>query len=174
MGSVPTPRTFVAGEIETAAYMNSLAQVLTFLQNPPRCRVYQTTGTSLANNAATVLNFDTESWDTDNMHSTTSNTNRITASTPGLYKVTGRLVLTDNTVGDRFVSIRKNGTEIGRDEGPHDAGTGNLWSGLVTDEVYLAVGDYIDLAGYQNTGAAVTSGAGTNNCMLSARWVAIS
>lgn len=173
MGSVPTPRTFVAGEIETAAFLNSLAQVITFLQNPPRVRCYQGTGTSLVNNSATVVNFDSETYDTDSMHSTTTNTNRLTAATPGLYTIRGRVGLADNAVGDRFIAIRKNGTEFARSEGAHLAGSGNIWAMEVSDEIYLAAGDYVDMVVYQNTGAAVTTSTGTYTS-FSARWVAVS
>lgn len=42
---------------------------------------------TIANNSTTQLTFDSERWDTDGMHSTSTNTGRLTCVTSGLYLV---------------------------------------------------------------------------------------
>ena len=52
---------------------------------PPLCIVRSTANQSLANATDTAITFDTEHVDALGMHSTSSNTDRITVVTPGRY-----------------------------------------------------------------------------------------
>jgi|SRR5690349_7007690 len=51
----------------------------------PSCRVYHNTTQSMTSGADNVVVFNSERWDTDGMHSTVTNTGRITFTTAGLY-----------------------------------------------------------------------------------------
>ena len=54
----------------------------------PEARVYNSANINLPTSGATVvLTFNSERTDNDGMHSTSSNTNRITCTTPGLYHI---------------------------------------------------------------------------------------
>lgn len=81
------------------------------LHNPPACRVYNT-GTQALNNATTTaITFDSERYDTDSIHSTSSNTSRLTFATAGLYSIGGTVSLTGETdYTSIVVLIRLNGT----------------------------------------------------------------
>src|SRR5690349_16628255 len=68
---------------------NNITAVLAWLLAPALCRVRATAGQSIANNAFVSLNFDAEDVDTTGMHSTVSNTSRITAVYPGWYGAAG-------------------------------------------------------------------------------------
>lgn len=173
MGSVPTARTFVAGEIETAAFMNSLGSAVTFLLNPPRCSVYMgTTGLALTTGVAAMATFDTEAYDTDNMHSTSSNTSRLTAQTPGLYRFTGQYNFGSNATGTRQIALFKNGAAQG-----YVAGAGlSAQSALleITKEIQMAAGDYVELQVTQNSGGTITAPVGVPYCWFQALWTAAS
>lgn len=172
MGSVPTPRTFQAGEIETAAYLNSLSQVLNFMQNPPRCSVWNNaTANTLVSGTGASIAFDSELYDTDNMHSTTSNTTRLTAQTPGLYDIKGSADFGSSSSGTRQISIYKNGSAQAFDSDGAMAAADVLF---LSKEIYLAAGDYVELWALQTTGANLTMPTGQSLLWFSARWVAIS
>lgn len=178
MGSVPTPRTFVAGEIETAAYLNSLGAVLTFMQNPPRVKAIATAAQSIPNASYTALTFGGESWDTDGMHSTVTNTSRLTAATPGLYHVMGMVPFVANATGRRYAIVQKNGVGGATDDTVNIVAVSSTTTSstpLVNREIYLAAGDYIELLVYQDSGGALsTSNATLVVAWFSARWVAVS
>lgn len=79
------PTTFVAGNVLTAAQLNAFGADLSFLHDPPRCCVTRSSTISVPTATSTLFTFDTENWDNDGMHSTVSNTSRVTATTGGLY-----------------------------------------------------------------------------------------
>lgn len=172
MGSVPTPRTFVAGEIETAAYLNSLGQVLTFLQNPPRCSIWNNAAANtLTSGSGAAVSFDSELYDTDGMHSTTASTSRITAQTPGLYEIKANIDFGNNSTGTRQIAIYKNGAAVAFDSDGAMAAADVLF---LAKEVYLAAGDYVECWALQTSGANLTLPTGSSVLWMSARWVAVS
>src|SRR5919108_3594221 len=75
------------------------AQVPTSLKEPPACMVYRTSNLSVANNTLTSVPFNVELYDTDTMHSTLANTERITFTTAGVYVVTFEAVWNKNATG---------------------------------------------------------------------------
>lgn len=119
------------------------------------CRVRRTTDQSLTLDTLTAILFDTEDFDTDTMHSTVSNTDRITASTAGYYAV-GAYVswsaggnkqawMSKVTSGPTFTTI------VGHD-GNLSAGTDGL-SYMFGTVIYLAVGDYIITRAFSGGGS---------------------
>jgi hypothetical protein len=102
MTAVPTTRTWVAGEVVTAAFMNNtIRDVDNFLLARPQCLVNMASAQSLTTGTWIALNFDTETVDTTGMHSTSSNTDRLTAVYPGWYQLSGAYAPTSNAVGAR-------------------------------------------------------------------------
>lgn len=73
------------GVLVDADYMNAISGNLTVLHNPPACRVTNSTAQAISNNTQTVLAFNQESDDTDGMHSTGANIDKIFFQTAGLY-----------------------------------------------------------------------------------------
>lgn len=173
MGSVPTVRTFQAGEIETAAYLNSLGAVLNFLLNPPACRVYQTTGTTASSASGTTLSFDTEEYDTDGIHSTTTNPSRLTPQTPGRYRIEARVAIGDNSTGDRYIGLNKNGSNLAQTEGPGDKTSGNIWrQEVITESYFNGTSDYVEAVLYQAEGVSITTATGASNATeFAIRWI---
>lgn len=89
-----TPVTATAAELITVQKFNEqIMDNISFLANPPACRVYNSANVSIPNNSATSLTFNSERYDTDSMHSTSSATSRITFNTAGIYVVSGTIQL---------------------------------------------------------------------------------
>lgn len=76
----------------------------------PACRVYQGSAQTISNITETTLLFDTEAFDSDTMHSTSSNTGRITFTTAGLYIVAATLGMASDVDGYREINFRVDGT----------------------------------------------------------------
>ncbi len=108
---------------------------------------------TLSNNTETVLTFDSERFDTDNYHSTTTNTSRLTVPSgkAGYYLITANAAWNLNATGERYLGIRRNGTSI--HYGPSVPGSSSIYvSSQLTAIWNLSVGDYIEFFGYQNSG----------------------
>ncbi|MFD0393322.1 hypothetical protein ACFQ3Z_15940 [Streptomyces nogalater] len=78
----------------------------------PRFRAHQSTAQSLADNTWTSLTLDTEDYDSDNGHSTTTNSSRYTVQVAGTYLVIGSVGLVANATGARAVRLTQNGGAI--------------------------------------------------------------
>lgn len=167
-----TPRTWVAGEYPTAAQFNqNIRDNVAFLANPPACRVTNSATQSVNNNAEMTPLWDTEAFDTDNMHSTSVNTGRITFTTAGLYLVTWSLFYgadTDYTLVYSY--LQKNGAGIhtlGSEVGTQaDASTGPMTVGSTIDR--FAVNDYVHLLTNQKN-----SNAGANSLQTQSTFSAV-
>lgn len=174
MATVPVPRTYVASENLTATILNGTTGVkgpLDFLLSPPRCYLYQTSTTNMGTSgtAAEIL-WDTELYDTDTMHSTSSNTGRITCNAAGLYLITGILGFAANSTGYRRVDLRKNGTIFAT---VSLAATATLSAAVpISAYVQLSVGEYVQMYGTQTSGGALATVAGTDWSRFTAQWVA--
>lgn len=116
----------------------------------------QTAGTG----AWGVSAFDTEGWDTDAFHSTSSNTSRVTVPTGlgGKYMLTGSAEWATNATGLRGLRFLKNGTTVvGVILVAANTGAGtNLSHAAVAD---LAAGDYVEIQTYQSSGGNLTLNA---------------
>jgi hypothetical protein len=115
---------------------------------------------STNNNTLTAITWDTESFDTDGYHSTSTDTSRITVPSgkAGYYNVTARITfagVTSNT--SRQIRLYKNGSSI---EMLNQVATGASSNGDDNGYTYntflnLAVGDYIEIYTYQLSGSTL-------------------
>lgn len=115
-------------------------------------KVYNSANITLTNNVASALNFNSEEWDTENIHSTSSNTSRLTCITAGIYLATGMVWFTANANGQRNIYVVKNGTTYvaqANESTPTSSASAIL---NVSVEVALEVDDYVELYAYQNSG----------------------
>ena len=123
------------------------------------CSLWSSGSVSAANNTSTAMTFDSELFDTDGFHSTSSNTTRITIPTgkSGYYLVTGMIVfLAGSSTGMRSINLIKNGTgnELTIDQVPNSAGQVNESPAFSYTGNFTA-GDYLEIYGYHNSGAAL-------------------
>jgi hypothetical protein len=102
----------------------------------------------------TAILFDNEFFDTDGFHSTSSNTSRMTVPTgkAGKYLITGGFRF-ESFSGDRLAQLRLNGTTPLCRQDYNSSSTGGTVNLNLSRIVNLAVGDYIELVAYQNSGA---------------------
>jgi hypothetical protein len=147
------------------------AATLQLIDAKPIAILQQTVTQSVANGAWAVLTFDSEITDPSNGHSTSTNTSRYTCQYAGWYRITGRAAFAANGTGSRGARIHKNGNYI---QGAANlCGAGTL-TGMVecSHVLQLAVGDYIEVAGGQNSGVALsTIFANEGASMMYVEWI---
>jgi hypothetical protein len=118
------------------------------------CQVYNTTNISTSINTVATLTFNSENYDTDGYHSTSSNTSRMTIPTgkSGYYRVTVTASWATGSAGSRrLVFFEANGnTALGAFESTVSSGTYPKISGTRT--VYLNAGDYVEMRVFQDIG----------------------
>lgn len=147
-----------------ATAMHNLALDLEAYLAPYVCRLRGNTVQTLATGVAPIaLNMDTEDEDPLGMHAAGNNpTVTIPAGGAGLYVVSGNVQFAANVTGNRQALILRNGGGV--------AGTAFTIPGYATNTnviptgtglVRLAVGDTIQLAAWQTSGANLNTVAGS-------------
>lgn len=177
--SVPTIATETPGNFLTGALWNANVKALgDFLSGSaangvPRFRGYQASAQSLADNTWTSLTIDTEVYDSDNGHSTTTSTSRYVVQVAGTYMVIAAVGFVANTSGNRAVRVAVNGASITGSFVKTTPATSTGSTGLVTAcHVVCAAGDYIEAMGNQNSGSALSTVTGTDVCSaLDVQWI---
>lgn len=111
---------------------------------------------SISDSTDTAVAWSTESYDTDSYHSTSSNTSRFTAPSTGYYSVKcGLEFAASNTTGFRNLWFKVNGTDVApRDRrAPAGGTTSDLL--IITADLELTSGDYVEAYVRQNSGGSV-------------------
>jgi len=120
----------------------------------PRARVYNDANISIPDSAVTSLTFNQERYDSDGLHSTVSNTSRLTIPRNGLYIICAHGEFSSNATGRRFVSIVIDGsTTIAVNQSNATSGSATRLS--VTTMYYLTASQYVTMAVYQNSTGAL-------------------
>jgi hypothetical protein len=111
---------------------------------------------SLSNSTVTIATFDTETVDTNGFHSTVTNTDRLTVPTgyAGKYLVVATANFAGNGTGIRQLLLYKNTTQIAENVISTNSfsGSTNANAQIIVD---LAVGDYMSMSVWQNSGGAL-------------------
>jgi hypothetical protein len=131
---------------------------------PPRCTLRSSVTQVIAASTITALLFDTEDDDNAGLHSTVSNTSRITFPIAGIWLYGAMLSLPSGiSTGSRFIGqIRLNGATVmaNEEQSQPQAGT---FIGLNPVRGRLhAAGDYIEAIVYQDSSGSVTLVASAN------------
>ncbi len=114
-------------------------------------RVYNDAAIDIVTATTTALTFNQERYDTDTIHSTSSNTDRLTAKTAGKYIITGHIRWEDNAAGFRVLLITLNDTTDIASVNKQKADVLSPDMSIAT--IYeLAANDYVTLEVHQNTG----------------------
>ena len=177
--SVPTIASVPPGTYLTGALWASNVKAMgDFLMGSggngvPRFSGYQNTVQSLADNTWTSLTIDTEHWDSDNGHSTTTNASRYTCQVAGTYLVLGIASFAAGTVGNRAARLTLNGNNIKGSFVKLGSATATHSSAIATGRhAVMAVGDYVELQGLQTSGNPLNTSSATDvACSLSVQWV---
>ena len=121
--------------------------------------VYNSLSFSVANNTTTAVTFNSEGFDTDSIHSTSTNPSRLTVPS-GVTKV--KLITAGefaaNNSGNRLIYIDKNNlpfeySPFYREASPD--GTLPTTFNLSTPVIPVSGGDYFELKVYQNSGGSL-------------------
>jgi hypothetical protein len=173
VATVPSEMTFVAGEVLTAAQMNTnVRDAVNFIIAPPLAQLVQAVVQSVGDSAWTALTFTTETIDRDGGHSNVTNTPRYTAQTAGWYLMQGTVSWTANATGGRQASFGVNGSSTLFSK-VFQAGTAAFVGSVTTSgTTYLNVGDYAQLFSWQNSGGANNTVINTESGpVFTLRWV---
>jgi len=112
-----------------------------------------------------VITLDSEYYDSHGMHSTSSNTSRLTCVLPGTYIAIGSFNWAAAAGGRRMGEIRLNGSTSSY--GRHEIGSVADATALpthicITPPLELITGDYLELFGFQSSGGALNIQANAN------------
>ena len=126
-------------------------------------RVYNSANIACTNAADTLLTFNSERYDTDTIHSTASNTGRLTATTAGKYHISATVIFAASATGARGLQIRLNGTTtVAIVRTPAVAGGTDSTALTISTDYDLAATDYVELLAYQTSGGSLNAVAGGN------------
>ena len=144
---------------QAASHIQRLARSV----NPPvpQARVYNSSNIQLTTAAEATLTFDTERYDSGDLHSTSSNTGRLTAPITGLYSVGANVRFASNATGQRQVALRINGTTFIAYV-LVQAANGDATFLNVSTDYQLTAGDYVEVRAYQNSGGNLNVTASAN------------
>lgn len=136
----------------------------------PSARVYNDANiTGISDNTDTALTFNQERFDTDTIHSTASNTSRLTATTAGTYLISGTAQWSTAVSVNVQIGIRLNGTtKIAR-----QVILGADYRAMSVTTLYgLAATDYVELIVLQSTGGdKIISAVGNESPEFMMAWV---
>lgn len=171
MATVPVTRVWVAGEVVTSAYMNNnVTGPTAWLLAPAICQLRQIVAQSIANNSYTAVTFTAEDVDTTGMHSTVSNTSRMTAVYPGWYHHDGGSSIVAGATGVRGCRWAVNGTAVNASGLLFPANAAATISAARSMLIFLNVGDYSELQQYQNQGSAQNTVATAESQASATAW----
>lgn len=140
------------------------------IYNPPRIFAYPQAITTVTNSTITPINLQASSYDTDGMHSNSSNISKFTCITPGIYQVTAQLEL-PSASGLRRLFIYKNNTAFAKSNAYYSASQPTEMQ--VSATIDLAVNDTLEMRAFQASGGSldvVFTPIGAT--FLSATWIA--
>lgn len=152
------PNAIADGTIVTAMLADNAVTIAKF-QNA-RARVFMSAVQNIPNAANTVLNFDSESYDTASIHDVAVNNSRLTvpAGYSGYAKLAAQALWTNST-GARLLLLRKNGGTIVLED---TSGIGLNYHSIVSGLIPVVAGDYFEILARQDSGAAQNINSGTN------------
>lgn len=179
MVAVPTSHDFTGGVATTSEANAYIRDPISFLLRPPRAMLRQTTLQTLTTGASAAIQFQTEDIDDDvdgtGGHDNVTNNTRWTARYPGRHLLGGGVGFAASATGRRGVWWRVNGSVVN--------GTASVLTATATLEhalparsisVYLNAGDYVELAGYQESGGNLnTSVTDIYQSTMSVLWIGL-
>jgi hypothetical protein len=126
------------------------------------CSLRSSVDITVPDATTTTVNFNTEIFDVDGYHSTSSNTNRITipSGKTGYFLIVATIRFTQSSNGYRTMGILKNGSSM------VEISTNNAFgqNASVTNSiiVYAVPGDYYSLTAFQTSGGSLELSGSSN------------
>jgi hypothetical protein len=143
------------GAVNAAKVQNGALGTGEFSSSIPAAHVTRTAAQSIPSGFTTTLAFNTERYDTANMHSNATNNSRLTAPVTGIYAVTAQVEWAGNVNGGRAIFLEKNGpAPIASDNEPPSPVDVPVIQELTT-QVRLQAGDFVRAVVDQGSGGAL-------------------
>jgi len=121
----------------------------------PAASVYHNVDVVMSDSTDVFIPFNSEYFDTDNIHDTETNNTRLTCQTPGKYLIIGQVAWPPNSDGTRTLGIRLNGDtilsqviEAPPQTAPMQQVVSTIWE--------MNTGDYVELRVHQTSGSSLT------------------
>lgn len=153
-GAGNAPTSTAGWTITTGGFSNSTTQ--------PAAIAYNNTTQSINNGTFTALALNTEQKDQGGLHDNATNNTRMTvpANAGGFYLIEGTCGFLDHATGVRACALRLNGTTYLRAMQIYPPqGVAEITAFSVSFYGDLVAGDYIEVYGYQTSGAALNTGS---------------
>lgn len=168
--AVPSPRTWVVGEYETAAFFNANVRDMgNFLLNAPIALLYTSGAPSFSSGTFQAMGLDGTSWDTYGGHSNSTNNTRYTAQVAGFYMAFSTASWGPNATGNRGVALYKNGAAFGSPSSQTIVPSTNATNNVIIQAAgmtQLNVGDYVETFVYQGSGSSLACAAGQSGMAI--------
>ncbi|MGW0805278.1 hypothetical protein [Nonomuraea sp. NPDC002799] len=172
----PTPANWNVGENPTATILNlRIRDTINFLKARPHAVMRRLSAQSIPHNTHTAIAWTAEDIDSDFGHSTLTQPERYTAVSEGIYHLTATVIFGGNATGRRDAYFRLNGDTTrrwGQTVGfPAQAGASPDIGLIIATHMKLAVGDYVEVIAYQNSGGALNVVSSNADCRFELLWV---
>lgn len=161
MATVPSTHTVATGSATSSEMNTFFRDPINFLLAPPAAALRQSATTSLTTSVWGAIGFDTEDEDNVSGHDTVTNNSRYTAVYAGWYMCSGGINFAANATGQRGARWAVNGTAYNGGIGvlvPPNA-SGATAISATTQRLFLNVGDYVELQGFQSSGGGLNAGS---------------
>lgn len=147
-----TVQSIATGQPFLAATLEQIRLNEEFLIDPPAASVYNSSSQTVAANTLTVLTADSESFDNDSMHSTSTNTSRLTIQTAGRYLFVATVIFATGTATERNVQFLVDGTTAyeGTKVNANASGSQNTVLTAVR-MIVVTAGQYVEVRARQRT-----------------------
>jgi hypothetical protein len=137
----------------------------------PAVRVTNSGNEFTSDGVFALVTFDTSQYDNAGMHSTSTNTSRLTAPISGVYDVDAQVVWPGNSNGARELVIMKDGAPfVGRSSITVNSAT-DVVEQQVSTQVDLRAGDYVELLARQSSGGALSLLSEDNEPIFAMHWL---
>ncbi|MEV0090473.1 hypothetical protein [Streptomyces sp. NPDC050738] len=162
MATIPTIPTEAPGNFWTSALWNAnILGGLNYLFAPVRFKGYSSVTQAIGTGTTAVpLTMDTEIIDSDGGHSTVANTSRYVCQTAGTFYINGSVCFATSASGTRTLMILVNGVVVPGSmiqTAPQGSNGGSACTATTTQ---LSVGDYVEIACWQNSGGTLATSIG--------------
>lgn len=148
-----TPARLAVGSNGQCLVADSTASTGLAWQGAITCAAINSAGISIPNLTYTLITFDSELWDTNTMHSTSTNTSRITVPKTGYYRMQLIGIFGANLVGSRGARFLKNGSNLMTQFVKGDNGDYQYFYDYTA---YLNANDYLEVNVFQDSGGSLT------------------
>lgn len=145
-----------------------------FLSTKPIAQMRQTSSQSTTSDNFTAIQFQAEDVDNYNGHDNSTNNTRYTCKVAGWYRLSGKVGWAANATGRRAAQWFKNGSALNASQTAIIAtSASDVEHPAVSMLVSLAVDDYVELHGFQESGGALSTTVTTAQVqsIMTVEWV---